>query len=224
MTYTPGTPNTRPLKYTLPTYVNTPEIRGFVKSISAYEINQHTKRLKDLRISGFNLVFKGMFVSVSGGVCILPDGQKLSHCYSGFYIDRELPLEKSETFYLSVSLSRRNAGEAVIFLFNNRPSDDWRILKIINIPKDSEDLSNAEVINNFSYDRHRVYSYIPKKPTGSINLIKLPYLIDGKTVKAYSDGELVPNILVTVQHDRAYISMPAIDVSKPLVLDFDILF
>ena len=229
MTYTPGTPNTKPGKYVLPTYVNTPEIKGFTRQVNAYEINKQHANLKDLRISGFHLVFKGMTVNVQGGVCILPDGQKLTHTGSIFYIDRDLPTQKTEVFYLAMSLARRHIGEAVTHLFNKRPSDDWRILKIITIPIGSENLSNAKVKNNFRFRKFRIYNYVPCRPAGAAKIIKVPFLINSDSIKIYADGDLISNMLVTVKPDKAFISLPELDIAESgdypeLLMDFDILF
>ena len=213
--------STRPIWQNRASYLNTPEIFRYTKQPHAHEINMQFKNLRDDRVVGFDILLKGMEVIIKSGICLLASGQIIKHNHSSCYIDRPLPTQKSESFYIAANVTKALTGEGVLALFNHRPSEDWICIKRIFVPVNSDDLSNAIVYDLFRRLSYRMYDYVPHKAV-SPGVIKIPYFISKDNVQVFKDGELVSGIDVSVRSDHALLTGAALLTGK-IFIDFDVL-
>lgn len=227
ITYTPGTPPTRPLKNAGFTYLNTPEIAAYTHSLNGFELNQQHKNAHNLfSVRGFEIIIKGMAIIVSRGVCILKRGASVinyTHDSTKFFIERELPLAKTEIFYLAINRTNEHNGDAVLFLFN-RESDitnDWIVLKKIIIPIHAVSLDNLEIHENYPPEPVSIYNYVMPQPDGKRLSYEISQNIKPGSICLYLNNMRYTAFTVTHGINNAIISTStALAANAKLIADF----
>lgn len=230
-TYTPGTPPTKPIKSNIPTYLNTPDIDIYSKNLQAFEINQqHKNAASYFDVKGFDIIIKGMSIIVTQGVCVLKRGQSVinyTHNNSKFFLDRQLPTQKTEIFYLAVNRTNDINGDAVLFLFS-RESDigvDWIVIKKLILPINSSSLEGLKITNIYPPEKIDIYNYVPTQPDGVNSKFILPFRIEPGSVKLSLDGHNFLDFEANCNREYCeinYLSIPA--AGSKLIADFVLLY
>lgn len=228
MPYTPYLEPSKPDKFSSTTYVNTPEVYAYCRENSGKALNSQTMRTKDIyNVQGFDVLLYGMCVYVKKGMCILKNGKSakvFSHTLSKFYLNRQLPLTKSEVLYLAINITRMENGQCVLELLDGSKAvpQDYLCIKSILINAGESDLSNASVRNIIQPKGHKIYNYVPEQPDGIKTRISLPFKIS-KKFKAFYQGEDISNSCVLNTIGETTINLPSALPTGRLVLDLEIL-
>ncbi len=228
MTYTPYLEPSKPNKFSSTTYVNTPDVNAYCRENSGKALNAQTMRSRDIyHVKGFDVLLYGMCVYVKKGMCILKNGKSakvFSHALTKFYINRQLPLAKSEVLYLAINITRMENGQCVLELLDGSKAipQDYLCIKSIVIDAGESDLSNAAVFNIVKSAVNKVYNYVPEQPDGIKTKITLPFKIT-KKFKAFYQGEDISNSCVLNTVGGTTINLPSALPAGRLVLDLEIL-
>lgn len=218
--------NTAPDKYTSPSYVNSLALKSFSTENTAAQLNaQHRNLAHNFVVKGFDIIVKGMSIIVSNGVCVFKYGQSIKYQTSGdnnFFINDTMPNDKTLGFYLAIGRTNNRDGDAVLGLFRSEKiSNDWLVLKKLTLLKNSASLSELEIKNLYAPYGIRIYNFIPNQPDGSIKAFKIPFEIDGESVRFVVNGEIYDKIGVRrIGSLTEVISDDILSASDRVLLDF----
>jgi hypothetical protein len=180
-----------------------------------------------IAVSGFGLNLSGMCVEVLRGVCLLSQGEKVISYQTHpnkFYINRELPTQKTEEFVLAIGKTRNFDGEAVLGLFSEKAVPyNWTKLKKITVPMGSFDLSDAFVTTIFNREKLRVYNYFPNQPDGNTKHFLVPAFVKAESTKFVLDGEEISFTIASATEAFSILELSAAPNANSWVcIDFDI--